>query len=139
MNLYQARRLIDTTLAQLEQAAHRPIFDEWVLVRVAGGRLDVLAYAGKRRNPTGESFHHDISTVIGDLLRHPHLPGEFDFTKAGRQELFDAFLTAGEGLFVLFNNTVETTLDFTGGPLWRGAQKHFVAMSEAFQADPLVV
>lgn len=134
MELSAAQERIAKTLAAMRSLYRQPVFDEWVIVSVQGGDVDVVSYQGDRENA---NLHRDVSSIYDSLTSKAHYPGEFDFTFDGYDELFDAYMAIGTGLFVLFNNTTASTEHITSSPLWRRAQGEFVNLGDAFAANPV--
>ena len=52
---------------------------------------------------------------------------------------FEAFVCAGDELYLLCSNTQSSMNNITQEPRWLEAQKAFAGLTECFRADPLIV
>ena len=73
------------------------------------------------------------------LLNKDYNVGDFEFERHALGPAFESFMVAGQGVYLICNNTVQSMDAITKDPLWLGAQVPFVDLSEKFRADPLQV
>jgi hypothetical protein len=137
MDIGNAVKRVRKTCDQLNLQAGRTIFNEWALVEIHGDQWGVHAYQSPREEDFQKNFGSDVKE-LSDLL-HPDemTPGDFDFIRDGYGTKFDAYLCIGDHLFVLFNNTRETTDQFSSCPNWKLAMKRFERLMESFMTDPV--
>jgi hypothetical protein len=138
MTLDEAINAVDTQMRRMKEIYRKPVFDEWAVVAMLGGKAKALHYAGSRREEFLRQFSQDAQVFGSDLRRPAHNLGDFDFTRQGEGTKFDAYLVMGEGLFLLCNNTGQSMATITRDPLWLSAQVPFVELSEVFRSNPLV-
>jgi len=138
MTLDEAINAVDTQMRRMKEIYRKPVFDEWAIVAVLGGKARALHYSGSRREEFLECFSQDAQAFGTDLRRPAHNLGDFDFARHGEGTRFDAYLVVGEGLFLLCNNTRQSMTTITQDPLWLSAQVPFVELSEVFRSKPLV-
>lgn len=115
----------------------RTVFDEWAIVSLLPKQGTVLDYSGPRRDDFASHFSRDLATLRDSLLRGRHQFGDFEFARDGAGSQFDAYLCAGEGLFLMCNNTFTTMAEITKDPKWLGAQEPFVVLSEKLRSSPV--
>jgi hypothetical protein len=137
MTLEPAIQIIRTHLAQMAALYQKPVFDEWAVLATEGVKGVVLAYEGPRPQDFAGSFAADLRAFGAELLRLPHAPGDYDFSRHATGTYFDAYLVLGEGVFLICNNTTQSMAGITQDAHWLKAQGPFVDLSEQFRADPL--
>jgi hypothetical protein len=137
MTLDEAIDAVDGQFRRMSEIYCKPLFDEWALVAVLGGKGKALHYAGSRGDEFLKQFHRDAQAFAVDMQRPSNL-GDFEFARHGDGTRFDAILVVGDGLFLLCNNTQQSMATITRDPLWLSAQVPFVELSEAFRSNPLV-
>ena len=138
MNNATAEARIKTTLNKLEAAVGEPVFDEWVLARKTSTRWQIIVYEGPRQEAFINDFKKDMAALRETLDPAAAPVGDFAFSHEGFGSGFDAYICAGEGLFILLNNTGKSTGEITSNPKWRPAQVHFSDLVESFIVDPIV-
>jgi hypothetical protein len=137
MNLDSARTAVIATLGHMTALFNKPVFDEWVLVKLATESGAILAYSGPRAESYQKGFKDDIVPLRAELeLRHLST-GDFAFVDAARGTRFDACIKLGPAAYLFCNNTTRDMADIRQDPLWREAQKPFAQLSELFRTDPL--
>jgi hypothetical protein len=136
MNISAATDRIETALISLGTSVGEPVFDEWALVEKNDAGWRLIEYGGTRKNDFLAQFNDDIAALRGTLDPSNTCVGDFAFSHEGYGSGFDAHICAGEGIFVLFNNTAKSTGEITNNPKWTTAQTHFSDLMEAFIADP---
>ena len=116
---------------------HKVVFDEWAIVSFKGKKGRLLAYIGPRRAGFQQNFLSDAGPLMEGLLAQNTTPGDFEFARHGIGTGFESFLTLGEHIFLICNNTVQDMDGITKDPLWIGAQVPFADLSDKFRDDPL--
>ncbi len=137
MNKAAAADRIDTALISLENAISEPVFNEWALIEKEAVGWKLIEYGGNRKADFLAEFNDDMAALRNTLDPSKTHIGDFAFSHEGHGTGFDAHICAGEGIFVLFNNTTKSTGDITNNPKWTTAQIHFTELLEAFIADPI--
>jgi hypothetical protein len=138
MTLEEAVKQIKLCSDQMDARYTKPVFDEWALIAVQNGKGHVLAYMGPRKSDFHRSFLEDVGPLRQGLLTQDNTIGDFEFVRDGVGTTFESYMVAGDGLFLICNNTVQSMDAISRDPLWLGAQVPFVELSERFQVDPLV-
>jgi hypothetical protein len=137
MTLDAAIALIKTTSGRMNELYQKPVFDEWAVVALAQHKAKLLGYLGPRKEDFQKSFLNDVQELRASLFSSQHEVGEFEFSRHGVGTRVEAFVTVGEGIFLVCNNTSKTMNDIARDPLWLSAQVPFVELSEAFRSDPV--
>ena len=138
MTLKNATRLIKAHAEAMNARYGRIVFDEWAIVSFVGSRGFLHAYSGPRENRFQNSFLRDAESLWADLLTHDHDPGDFEFSHDGLGTRFESFTVLGEGVYLIWNNTVQCMDDIAKNPLWLGAQVPFLDLGDKFRADPML-
>jgi len=137
MDLDSARTAVIATLGRMTALFNKPVFDEWVLVKLATASGAILAYSGPRAESYQKMFKDDIVPLRAELeLRHLST-GDFAFVDTAAGTRFDACIKLGPAAYLFCNNTTRDMADIRQDPLWREAQKPFAQLSELFRTDPL--
>lgn len=139
MNLDQAKKLIIDCAEQMQARYSKTVFDEWAVVSLGGNRGRIHAYIGPRKEDFKRNFLEDAGSLRAGLLTSEHKAGDFEFARHGVGTGFEAFVVAGQGTFLICNNTVQSMDGITQDPRWLGAQVPFLDLSDKFRADPLAV
>ncbi|MBI2498145.1 MAG: hypothetical protein HYV75_09655 [Opitutae bacterium] len=126
MNLDTARSAVIAALGRMDSLFNKPVFDEWVLVKLASESGAILAYSGPRAETYQKGFKDDI--VLLRAEPEERKPGVGDF---------DACIRLGPAAYLFCNNTTRHMADIRRDPLWREAQTPFAELSHRFLADPL--
>ena len=137
MTLDHAKKLIKSCAEQMHARYQKAVFDEWAIVSIGGNKGHVLAYMGPRKEDFKKNFLADAGSLRAGLLASPHEVGEYEFARYGVGTGFESFMTAGKGIYLICNNTVQSMDGITKDPRWLEAQVPFVELSEQFRADPL--
>ena len=117
----------------------KTVFDEWAIVSLARGNERIVAYEGPRKEHFQKNFVNDLGALRAEVLSTKHLPGHFDFARHGVGTGFEAFVCAGNELYLICNNTQSSMDDITRDTRWLDAQKAFAELTDKFQAGPLAV
>jgi hypothetical protein len=137
MTLERAAKLIQDCAERMKAVYGTPVFDEWALISVEDGKI--LAYAGPRKEDFQKNLVADLGSLRSALLEKEHAIGEFEFARHAIGTSIEAFLVAGEGLYLFCNNTQLSMEQITANSKWLQAQVHFAELAEAFQKSPLFV
>lgn len=137
MNLADARTVVLQTLGRMDVLYRQPVFNEWVLVKLAREQGAVLAYEGPRADSYRASFLADVAPLRAELERRRLAVGDFEFVPDAHGTHFDACIRLGFAAYLLCNHTEKSMLDIRQDPLWREAQKAFAALAATFRDDPL--
>ncbi len=138
MTLKQAMEHIRTCAEQMNVRYQKVVFDEWAIVSLGERKGRLLAYIGPRKAGFQKNFLTDAGPLIEGLLAQSTSAGDFEFDRHGVGTGFEAFMTLGEGVFLICNNTVQSMDGITKDPHWIGAQVAFVDLSDKFRGDPLM-
>ncbi len=137
MTTKQALEHIKSCAEQMNARYHKVVFDEWAIVSLGEQKGRLLAYIGPRKSGFQKNFLADAGPLMEGLLAQDTSAGDFEFARHGIGTGFEAFMTLGEGIFLICNNTVQSMDGITKDPLWIGAQVAFVDLSDKFRSDPL--
>ena len=138
MNLADARSAIVLALGRMHALYNQPVFDEWVLVKLAAEQGAILAYDGSRAESYQRKFKEDIVPLRAELEERHMASGDFAFVQDAAGTRFDACIRLGPASYLFCNNTAKSMADIRQSPLWLEAQKPFAQLSELFRNDPLV-
>lgn len=139
MNFDQAKTEIKRCADQMNARYQNVVFDEWAVVSLNKGRLQILDYAGARRANFREQFLTDAGPLLPGLLTGTHEPGYFEFAHTGRGTGFESFMTVGKGLYLIWNNTAKSMDNIAQDPRWLAAQVPFAELVDRFCTDPVVL
>ena len=139
MTLKDAIQEIKTCAQQMNVRYGNVVFDEFALVSLAGKKGRVLAYIGPRRTGFQKNFLTDAGPLMEGLLTQNSTAGDFEFARHGVGTCFEAFMTVGDGLFLICNNTVQSMDTIAKDPRWIGAQVPFADLSDKFRYYPLTM
>lgn len=137
MNLADARSAVILTLGRMNAVYLKPLFDEWVLVKLAQEQGAILAYDGPRTASYQSKFKADISPLQAEMLQRQMMVGDFEFAQAAHGTHFDACIRLGPAAYLFCNNTSKTMTELRKDPLWLEAQKPFATLATKFRSDPL--
>ncbi|MBL9213876.1 MAG: hypothetical protein JNG83_00220 [Opitutaceae bacterium] len=137
MNLADARTAVIAALGRMKSLYAQPVFDEWVLVKVASEQGAVLAYDGPRADSYQARFKADIAPLRAEIEARQLAIGDFEFVNTAHGTHFDACLRLGKAAYLFCNNTTKSMIEIRQSPLWLAAQKPFVELSGKFRSDPL--
>jgi len=137
MNLDTARTAIISALGRMTALYQQPVFDEWILVKLATEQGAILAYSGPRAETYQRKFKEDILPLRAELEQQKLGVGDFAFVHDATGTRFDACVRLGPAAYLFCNHTEKTMEDIRANPLWREAQAPFAKLSQLFGADPL--
>lgn len=138
MNLADARTATVATIERMNTLYRQPVFDEWVLVKLASEKGAILSYHGPRAESYQKRFTKDVGPLQAELDQRHLAIGDFAFVSDAPDTHFDACLRLGPAAYLFCNHTGKTMAEIRRDPLWLQAQKPFAALSEKFRAEPLV-
>ncbi len=137
MNLADARTAVLQAIGRMNAAYQKPLFDEWVLVKLATDQGSILSYNGPRAESYQRRFKIDIAPLQVEIVGRKMAVGDFEFAPNAQGSLFDAFLRLGPGAYLFCNHTTKSMIDIRQDPLWLEAQKSFASLATKFRDDPL--
>ena len=137
MNLIDARSAAILALGRMNALYNKPVFDEWVMVKLASEQGAILAYDGPRADSYQRKFKEDIVPLRAELELQHLAVGDFAFVQDATGTRFDACIRLGQAAYLFCNHTTKSMADIRRDPLWREAQKPFAQLSELFRTDPL--
>ena len=135
MKLAEARKWIQLCLIEADAAYGDTVFDEWMIVQVAGLSRDIVYYSGPRYDKTA-NFQEDLVSLKRRMQAQYHV-GDLEFAHDGEGPAFDMVVIAGKELFVVLNNTSKSLKGLALCSTWANAQLPLVKMAEHFHSDPL--
>ncbi|MDI1318648.1 MAG: hypothetical protein PSW75_00445 [bacterium] len=137
MNLDTARTTVIAALGRMDSLYNKPVFDEWVLFKLAKEQGVILAYSGPRTDSYQKKFRDDIVPLRAEIAQRKLAVGDFAFVDNAEGTGFDACIRLGPAAYLFCNNIAKSMADLRKDPLWREAQKPFAQVSELFRQDPL--
>jgi hypothetical protein len=137
MNLADARSTITLALGRMNALYQKPVFDEWMLVKLSSDQSVILGYDGPRAESYQRKFREDIVPLRAELDECDLAVGDFAFAPDAAGTAFDACIRLGPASYLFCNNTAKAMADIRQNPLWLAAQKPFVDLSGKFRVDPL--
>lgn len=137
MNLDTARTAVIQTLGRMKSLYGQPVFDEWVLVKLASESGAVLAYDGPRAETYQARFKSDIAPLQAEMEARKMVVGDFEFAPGAHGTHFDACIRLGPASYLFCNHTTKSMIEIRKDRLWLEAQKPFVELSAKFRGDPL--
>ena len=139
MTLPQALDLVKSTSDNMNARYGKVVFDEWAIVSLKRGHERIVSYQGPRKDHFQKNFVNDLGTLRAEVLTTKHQPGHFDFARHQAGTGFEAFVCAGDELYLICNNTQSTMDIIAGDTRWLEAQKSFAELTDKFQSGPLTV
>lgn len=138
MKLIKAVDLVDQVVSKMSLNSGRPIFNEWLIIDLSGQDVVILYYTGPRSSASQKKLKRDMRSLEDEMSNGGYTTGQFYFSPDAAGTLFDAFIVAGQGKYIIFNNTTMTMTEITADAFWNKTQVHFVELSEKFHMDALV-
>ena len=137
MNLPDAHVAILQTMARMKTLYGQPVFNEWVLVKLARESGAVLAYDGPRADVYQAKFKSDIAPLQTEIEARKLAVGDFEFVQTAHGTHYDAVIRLGPAAYLFCNHTTKAMTDIRRDPRWLAAQEPFVELSAKFRSDPL--
>lgn len=137
MNLPDAHVAVLQTFARMKTLYGQPVFNEWVLVKLARESGAVLAYDGPRADVYQANFKKDIGPLQAEMEARKMAVGDFEFVRNADGTHYDACVRIGPAAYLFCNHTTKTMSDIRRDPKWLAAQEPFVELCAKFRDDPL--
>lgn len=137
MTLSQALDAVKRCSENMNARYGKTVFDEWAIVSLQRGKERIVAYQGPRKEHFQKNFSNDLGGMRAEVLTTKHQPGHFDFARHEAGTGFEAFVCAGDELYLICNNTQASMNDIAKDTRWLEAQKVFLELTDQFRAQPL--
>lgn len=137
MNLDETMKAVRSCATQMNAQYGQIVFDEWVVVSLLQQQARIIGYAGPRNDEFLKSFADDLAPLRGALLNGKYQAGDFEFSRHSTGTKFEAFMTLGDGVYLLCNNTQSTMDDIAKNPKWLSAQVPFAELSDKVRSSPV--
>lgn len=138
MNLETAISRIQRSFRKMNEAYHRPVFDELAIVGIGDASVKLHFYEGPREAEFMTDFADKTVSLRQELAEEQgENGGEFGFTREGKGDNFDAYICLGPQVYLFCNNTQKSMREVTQDPRWLGAQGEFLNASQHFAGDPV--
>jgi len=137
MNLDETMKLVRSCATQMDALYGQPVFDEWVVVSFLQNQARLLGYVGPRNEAFLKSFADDIAPLRAELLGGEYQVGDFEFARHSTGTKFEAFMSLGDGVYLLCNNTQSTMDEIAKNPKWLSAQVPFAELGDKVRSSPL--
>jgi hypothetical protein len=137
MNLADARTAVVLALGRMHTLYRQPLFDEWVLVKLARETGAILAYEGPRADSYQRRFKTDIAPLQVEMEGRKMAVGDFEFAPNAHGAHFDACIRLGPAAYLFCNHTAKSMNEIRADAHWLAAQKPFVELAAKFREDPL--
>ncbi|AOS43102.1 hypothetical protein Verru16b_00143 [Lacunisphaera limnophila] len=137
MNLADARTAVVHALGRMHTLYRQPLFDEWVLVKLARETGAILAYEGPRADSYQRRFKTDIAPLQVEMEGRKMAVGDFEFAPNAHGAHFDACIRLGPAAYLFCNHTAKSMTEIRADAHWLSAQKPFVELAAKFREDPL--
>lgn len=137
MNLPDAHVAILQTFVRMKTLYQQPVFNEWVLVKLAREAGAILAYDGPRADLYQAKFKNDIAPLQAQLDSRQMAVGDFEFVPEAHGTHFDACIRLGPAAYLFCNNTTKSMKEIRRDPRWLAAQEPFAELGAKFRDDPL--
>lgn len=140
MKLETAVSRIRQSLAAMNEAYQRKVFDEIAIVGVDQTGVSLVYYNGPRQNEFNREFAEKTALVRHELKSEKtEFGGEFGFTREGEGDVFDAYICLGPNVFLFCNHTKLSMAEITADPRWMAVQQKFLNASQVFAKDPVIL
>jgi hypothetical protein len=137
MNLDETMTAVRSCVARMNAQYGRTVFDEWMVVSLLHQEASVLGYVGPRNDAFLKSFADDFGPLRMELVNGKYQVGDFEFARQGTGTKFEAFMTLGEDIYLICNNTQSTMDDIAKNPKWLSAQVPFAELSDQVRFSPI--
>jgi hypothetical protein len=138
MDLVETMNAVRSCATQMNAHYGKPVFDEWVVVSLLQQQARVLGYVGPRNEEFLKNFSQDLGPLRMALQNGKFQVGDFEFSRQGAGTKFEAFMTLGDGVYLICNNTQSTMDDIARDPKWLSAQVPFAALSDKVRSSPVM-
>lgn len=137
MNLPDAHVAVLQTFAQMKTLYGQPVFNEWILVKLARDSGAVLAYDGPRADQYQAQFKKDVGLLQTEMESRKMNVGDFEFVNEAHGTQHDACVRLGPAAYLFCNHTTKSMKDIRRDPKWLEAQKPFAELAAKFRSDPI--
>jgi hypothetical protein len=138
MNLDETMQLVRACATQMNSHYGQTVFDEWAVISLRHNQARVLGYFGPRNDDFLKSFADDLSPLRAALLDGTFQPGDFEFARHSAGTKFEAFMTLGDGIYLICNNTQLTMDQIAQNPKWLSAQVPFADLGDKVRSSPVM-
>jgi hypothetical protein len=138
MTINTAISLIDACSARMNTHYQKVVFDERAIICFSGGKTYLLSYAGPRKDGFECNFLKDAGSLRAELILGNHDSGDTLLAYDGVGTGFESFIVLGDGMYLIWNNTVLSLDGIAKNPRWALARIPFIEMLERFRADPVI-
>jgi hypothetical protein len=139
MNLNDTIFKIEECLGQMNGLYGEPMFDEWLIADFKQSPGKALYYLGNRNSEFDGKFAADFDGLRGLLVNHDYQPGNFEFARLSGGTRYDAIITIGARVYLVFNHTGKSMFQIRQNKAWVKAIVPFLELADKFQRDPLGV
>ena len=139
MNLDETMNVVRSCAKQMNAQYGQPVFDEWVVISLLQNQARILGYVGPRNDAFLRSFADDLAPLRAALLHGKYQAGDFEFARHGTGTKFEAFMTLGDGVYLLCNNTQSTMDEIAKNPKWLSAQVPFAELADSVRSNSLAL
>src|ERR1043166_7074373 len=106
MNLNDAILRIEECLERMKALYGEPMFDEWLIIDFREDQGKALKYSGPRSAEFDSKFRSEMDGVKGLFAEHDYQPGNFEFARLSVSTRYDAAITIGPRIYLVFNHTI---------------------------------
>lgn len=137
MNLEETMSAIRSCATRMNAQYGQTVFDEWVVVSLLQHQARILGYVGPRNDAFLKNFSDDLGPLRTALMNGQYQVGDFEFARHGTGTKFEAFMTLGEGVYLICNNTQSSMDVIAKNPKWLTAQVPFAELSDQVRSSPM--
>jgi hypothetical protein len=137
MNLDEMMKAVQSCATRMDAQYGQAVFDEWAVVSLLHHQARILGYVGPRNDAFMKTFADDLGSLRTALLEQKYQPGDFEFARHNAGTKFEAFMTLGDGLYLICNNTQSSMDQIARNPKWLSAQVPFAELGDRVRSSPL--
>ena len=137
MNLPDAHVAVLQTFKQMNTLYGQPVFNEWILVKLARDSGAILAYDGPRADKYQAQFKADVAKLQKEMESRKMTVGDFEFVNEAHGTQHDACIRIGPAAYLFCNHVTKSMHDIRRDSKWLEAQKPFVELAAKFRQDPI--
>jgi len=137
MTIADARSSILLALGRMNALYQKPLFDEWVLVKLGNNAGAILDYQGPRADSYQRRFKTDIAPLQVEIEGRKMAVGDFEFAPNAHGAHYDVCVRIGPSSYLFCNHTSKSMTEIREDPRWIEAQKPFMNLAMEFRHDPL--
>lgn len=142
MDIKNAVALIRLQLGKMNVKYEGVIFEEFSVIEFRSPKpIRLHHFDGVRSvEEMRDEFKRDVSSLEKELLNAQKKEiGFFHFAQDAEGSFYDAFMKAGENMYIIFNNAQHSMNEIKKKGNWIKAQENFVIMSDMFATNPLAL